>query len=533
MEFIDAPQGSHEWLSIRAKHFTASEAPAMMGASKYTTRAELLRRKATGFEEEVSPAKQVLFNRGHESEADARPIIEAMLGEQLFPVTGTLEVDGLPLLASFDGLTMLGDKAWENKLWNDDLADIVEQDDPSLLEPHYYWQLEQQLLVSGAEAVYFSISNGTKPGTIGVWYVSLPERRAALIAGWKQFADDLANYQHVEHKPAAVGRAPETLPALHVEVTGMVMASNLREFKEKAMAVFENINTDLHTDEDFADAEKTVKWCGEVEARLEAAKMHAQGQMASVDELFRAIDDIRAEARAKRLELDKLVKARKDAIRADILRAGRDAYDQHLARLNERLCGAYLSTVIKQVPDADFAGVMKGRKTLTSLRDAVDTEIARVKIAANELADRIQINLQHLEQHAEHKALFADIKVICFKEADDFKAIVYARIADHKAAEETRLEAERARIRTEEEAKAKAEAVKNTTPSGEAGTPAGARPEPAAPVVAATKREAVIDAEDDVRAFLDSREFKDSARIRAILMEYEAFKRVRAIKKAA
>ena len=35
------------------------------------------------------------------------------------------------------------------------------------------------------------------------------------------------------------------------------------------------INTNLESDEDFADAEKTVKWCADVEDRLAAAKhMH-------------------------------------------------------------------------------------------------------------------------------------------------------------------------------------------------------------------------------------------------------------------
>ncbi len=56
--------------------------------------------------------------------------------------------------------------------------------------------------------------------------------------------------------------------------------------------MFSAINTDLQTDQHFADAEKTVKWCGEVEERLEAAKQHALSQTETIDALFRTIDEI-------------------------------------------------------------------------------------------------------------------------------------------------------------------------------------------------------------------------------------------------
>ena len=40
-------QGSKEWHEFRARHFAASDAPAMMGVSPHKTRSELLREKAT------------------------------------------------------------------------------------------------------------------------------------------------------------------------------------------------------------------------------------------------------------------------------------------------------------------------------------------------------------------------------------------------------------------------------------------------------------------------------------------------------
>ena len=51
-------QGSPEWHALRAEHFNASEAPAMMGESKYMSRAQLIRQKATGVVPEVDAATQ-------------------------------------------------------------------------------------------------------------------------------------------------------------------------------------------------------------------------------------------------------------------------------------------------------------------------------------------------------------------------------------------------------------------------------------------------------------------------------------------
>ena len=107
MKVLNLQQGSPEWLAARAKHFTASEASAMLGLSKYTSRNELLRQKATGIAKDIDSNTQRLFDAGHEAEEAARPIAEAIVGDTLYPVTGTAEIDGLPLLASFDGLTLI------------------------------------------------------------------------------------------------------------------------------------------------------------------------------------------------------------------------------------------------------------------------------------------------------------------------------------------------------------------------------------------------------------------------------------------
>lgn len=447
MKVHHVQQGSAEWLQLRASHFTASEAPAMAGCSPYMTRTELLKLKHTGLAQEVEAGTQRLFDKGHETEAMFRPHAEAIIEDDLYPITGSEEVEGLPLLASFDGLTMDYSTGYEHKLWSEANATaITETGEPPV---YHCWQLEQQLLVSGADRILFVTSDGTAENAVTCWYESKPERRAALIAGWKQFKEDLAAFvpSTVEVKP--VGRTPDNLPALRIEVTGAVTASNLAEYKTHALEVFKGINRELTTDQHFADAEKVVKWCGDVESRLAAAKEHALSQTATIDTLFKAIDDISAEARRTRLELDKLVKARKEQIREEIVADGRKALAEHISALNTRLGKSYMPQVL-----ADFAGAIKGKRTVESLRDAVSTTLANAKIDASATADRIQSNLGTLrELAADHTFLFADAASIVLKQPDDLTALVKSRIADHAAAEAKRLEAERERIRAEEQSR--------------------------------------------------------------------------------
>ncbi|WOB24782.1 MULTISPECIES: lambda-exonuclease family protein [Xanthomonas] len=279
MKTVNLIQGTPEWHAHRATHLNASDAPAMLGCSPYKTRAQLLREVATGIGEEHDDATLQRFADGHRYEALARPIAEQIIGEDLYPCVGT---EG-KYSASFDGLTLLEETAFEHKSLNDDLRRVmVEGCNGADLPLVYQVQMEQQAMVSGALRVLFMASKwkmdeDTREWTLveerHCWYTPNAELRARIVAGWKQFEADVAAYEHVEKvEQVASGRAPETLPSLHVAVTGMVTASNLADFKASAMAVLSGINRELQTDDDFANAEQTVKWCKGVEERLEATK---------------------------------------------------------------------------------------------------------------------------------------------------------------------------------------------------------------------------------------------------------------------
>lgn len=447
MRIYDVQQGSPEWLKLRADHRCASEAPAMMGLSKRTKRNELLRMKATGDEKEFSAwVQENLLARGHGVEAKARPIIEEIIGE-LFPITAGDDTGRY--LASFDGTTMANTDGFEHKLWNAELAEAIRAGATEFPNGEE-WQLEHQFLVNPElERIHFVCSDGTAEKMARMVYTRQPGRAARLVAGWAQFDEDVANYQHVEVIPAARGRTIPDLPAIFVQVTGKVKSSNLGEYEKTALEAIESINTTLSTDQDFADADKAIKFCADAETKLQEAKTRALAETVTIKELFETLNTLGEAMRSKRLTLNKLVEERKKTIRSDILRSGVDALAEHIVALNKRLGKAYMPTI-----PADFAGAMRAKKTIASLRDGVDTELARAKIAANAIADKIGINLNALrDAGAEYAFLFADAAQLLLKETDDFAILAKARIIEHKAKEEARLAGERERIRQEEAAK--------------------------------------------------------------------------------
>ncbi|KFF47153.1 hypothetical protein JH25_26105 [Pseudomonas sp. BRG-100] len=439
MKIHNVAQGSAEWLALRAQFRTASEAPAMMGASKYQSRTELLAAKKTGITPDITPSQQFIFDKGHATEALARPLTEALIGEELYPIVAT---EG-NLLASMDGATMLGETLFEHKLWNES---VVAQVKAGELAPHYYWQLEQQLLVSGAERVIFVCSDGTPENFVHMEYRPVAGRAAQLIEGWKQFEADLANFEMADAPSIVVGKAPDELPALRIELTGMVTASNLKVFEDSALAVIDSVKTTLSTDQDFADAKKAVKWCGDVEEAVAVAKKQALSQTQSIDELFSSLDRISAHARETRLKVDKLVKAQELLVKTSIKQKAELALADHIAAINKTLGKVTLPHVV-----SDFAGAMRNKRTIASLQDAVDTELARAKIDASQAADSIRLNLTSLAELAvDHAFLFSDVQQLVTKANDDLVTLIKFRISEHQKAEREKADAKR--IAEEQEA---------------------------------------------------------------------------------
>jgi predicted phage-related endonuclease len=439
----DLQQGSEAWAQFRAVHFGASEAAAMLGLSKLITRGGLLKQKALGIRREHSDwVQEHVLDHGHRVEAAIRSHIEELIGD-LYPVT--CSKPGTKLSASCDGLTFDGTTAWECKQWNDELAASVAAD---FVPDTHMPQCQQILLVTGARRLLFSVSDGTPWKTITTEVMPDPAWFERIERGWAQFEADLASYELPEPAPVVTAAPQEHLPAVSVQVKGsLAVISNLGAFGVALRAFVERIPKAPSTDQEFADTDAACKRLEEVEKRLAAAEDAALGSMTDVEQLRRTVADLRDLARTTRLASEKVVKARKAQIREEEVRRGATAFAAHVTALNERL-GRQLMPIM----GSDFGSCIKGLKTLDSVRNAIDTELARMKIEANAIADRIAVNLRSIDA-TEAPQLFSDLQALVLKAPDDLAAIIAQRLQ----AEQQRQERERERIRQQEAARLEAE----------------------------------------------------------------------------
>jgi predicted phage-related endonuclease len=445
-------QGSPEWKAHRAKFRNASDAPAMLGVSKYKTRNDLLHEYHTGMAAEVSSSTQRVFDDGHRFEALARPIAEKIIGEDLYPVVGTNGIYG----ASFDGLTLTHKINWENKSLNDAIraAQTVEE-----LDEMYLVQMEQQHMVE--EDVEKTLFTGTKFDAQDnlvemkeFWYTSNAERAQRIVDGWAQFDIDLADYVPVEviEKPKAA--AIMALPSLAIQIKGEVTLSNLPEFKAAATTFIANISTELVTDEDFSNAEAMVKFCKTAEDDLEATKKSAIAQTSSIDELMRTIDFIKEQLRDKRLVLDKAVKDQKLAIKTNAIGRAKAEYLEYLQEAEKEIHPIRLNMAAP-----DFGTVISGLKTINSMHSKIADALANGKIIVDAAARDIRAKQAWLKENADgYQFLFSDIQTIIHKPMDDLQILTKSRIDAHKIAEE----AKEAKIKSDAEAAAIAKVAAET-----------------------------------------------------------------------
>lgn len=446
MKIIELKIGSSAWLQAK----TASKAPAMMGQSKFCSRNQLLASMKGWKQKEHSEFLKRLFQKGHDKEDEAREIIEMQECEDYPAKTGMIVAEGMEIIASFDGLPE-SVIPWEHKLWNETLAENVSN---SVLEPDYFWQLEQQAVVAGSDHCIFTVSDGTEDRMISMRYDSVPERREQLIAGWIQFDKDLAVFKIEAKQEKIVANEAESFPLVKFSITGTGLTSNIRDVLElvKERAEIE-MSRKLETDQNFADKDKFNKSVKQARADLKVAFNQVEGEfedLAINRDLVKQLDTILQKMQSHG---ERQVKEGKEAKKQEILVAASHKMSLYYTAANELIKPLDINTLCDAM--VDYPGVIKGKRTIESLQNAVDTENARVQMVTTEAVQNIQINLEILRDKAgEHKMLFTDVDSLVLKDPEDLEAVIKIRIAEHKEAEKAKLEAEREKIRKEEEQKA-------------------------------------------------------------------------------
>lgn len=462
MQIVNLIQGTPEWHAHRAKYRNASDAPVMMACSPNEHRRELVARLATGVQKEFSRyVQERILDKGHDFERLCRPRAEAIVGEDLAPVVG---VNGKNS-ASFDGLTFMHDIGWEHKRLNAALREAMHEGCTGEALPLCYQvQMEHQLMVNPSmEKVLFHASEWTDDDQFieerYCWYYPNLDLRAKIIAGWEQLEKDVAAYDPTAERPAPAVAAPvESLPAVVVQVNGaLTVGGNLDAFGDALRAFIERIPKKPSTDQEFADAEAATKALKKAEDALTQAEDGALAQISDVELMRRTVADLKNLARTTRLATEKLVAAEKEARRTAIVTGAQTQLDQHVQALNQRLGSNWLPRMA-----GGFGEVIKGKKSLANMEDAVAVALTSAKHEANVLADRLEANRKHLVQaDGDWIALFADFATVGAKAEEDFQILAAHRIGQHKQAEAQRLEAERERIRAEEAAKLQAQAAIN------------------------------------------------------------------------
>lgn len=181
-------QGSDAWHEYRRTRGGASEAAALMGVSPYFPRTayELAQVKLGHVEVDQTPA----MARGTRLEPAARAAAEDLLGEVFEPQV--LEGPSR-MVASLDGLSFHGRsilelkvpmKGRESETWQH----VAQHGTPP---DGYWWQVQQQLLCSGAGMCFFAVCEADENEEItdAITCEVLPDMQAhqALRAAWDAF----------------------------------------------------------------------------------------------------------------------------------------------------------------------------------------------------------------------------------------------------------------------------------------------------------------------------------------------------------
>jgi predicted phage-related endonuclease len=438
MQTVNLIQGSPEWQAHRANYFNASDAPAMMGCSKYKTRDELMSQIKTGLSKEVDNATQKRFDA------------EKITGEDLSPIVG---VDG-KYSASFDGINFDRTVIFEHKTLNDELREA--EDDAYYLPLMYRVQMEQQLMISGAEKCLFMASKWSQDAISGEfslheekhwWYAPDLKLRKAIVAGWDRLEKDLETFVPTAIKEKINAEIVQSLPVPSVTVKGELVGCNVDQVKEVIETYLSNINTELKTDQDFANAESNAKNCREGAKALKQSAKAVVAQMQSINDVVSTIEQLAAKCDAMGLQLEKMVTTQKENVKQAAIMKAKTDYADHVSELQKGL----EVTLHIHLAAPDFASAIKGVKTLESMHSRINDALAYGKTEATVLANDVKTKLAFIDNAGKGYEHLINKQTLAFKDIDFIKLSIQATIDQENA----RLAEHEARIKLKAEADAK------------------------------------------------------------------------------
>lgn len=179
MKIVSYKQGSKEWREWRGRGLGASDVPAVMGESPWTSPFELWLDKTGLYPRPPANEFQVAaMKRGNELEPIARTMFEAQMGLQ-YPSVSTHHEQYEFLRASFDGYCESDNSILEIKC-----PGKVDHEKAlkGRVPKKYIDQMQQQLLISGARIAYYFSWDGKSNKGITIEVKPDNERHNRLLA---------------------------------------------------------------------------------------------------------------------------------------------------------------------------------------------------------------------------------------------------------------------------------------------------------------------------------------------------------------
>ena len=220
-----------------------------------------------------------------------------------------------------------------------------------------------------------------------------------------------------------------------------IISQNVADFATQVKTYLAGINTVLKTDDDFAQAEADCKDLKAIEDNTRAAIKAVLEGNADVAQLVATAEASAEELRTTRLQLEKLVKAQKAQVRADIIARTKNAIHAQIDVADETIRPALRKVLRVSELDGVLDEAAKGKKTLAGLEKGCASVLADWAALIQKSADYLGKRYAHIPADRLH--LFPDLADVLAMNSG-FEETVAARIAaddERQAAERARLEA--------------------------------------------------------------------------------------------
>lgn len=433
MQVVHAEYFGEAHIKLRMQHICASEAPVIMGDSKFMSRAQLLRLKKSGVQRDVNEWTQKIFDQGHHSEFECRPKMEKICDFDLFPISGRRDLDGVPIFASFDGINFpLNSVHWEHKQFNEDKYNCILGGDISSLPDT--WQLEFQMLVNGNNDCFYSCGNDPEKFS-HIIYEYNNEKRQKLVEAIKIFWDEVQNpevegefYENNEKKSI------ESLPSIQISTHAVVSRSNLFDYEQAAINFIESLRSDLETDEDFALGESALRLMKDQREALKTAKHSIIKSSADIEAAVNKIEWLDSQFKNKITFYKSAIDQKKEKIKHCAIMSRKRDFEEYVLNKHKEISG------YKVIYFCDLSSAIKNKKTMVSINNALDSALANAKSEYMILFNKVKSNIDIFEEKSKgYGGLFVDKNMIVNENsAEAVSAIVSARIEAAKADESRR-----------------------------------------------------------------------------------------------